>query len=113
MPILSHDKKKEISPNECLVLDKRFKFGTSRNGQVEGFGCEERFDVKQVKVVVVDKVCQELVAKAIESGHDGETEVPATIRGPIHKPGEEEWALIRPLLGKGETYLVPTSGLWS
>ena len=75
-----------VSPDEMLVFDERLKLGSSRDGQVQGFGCEEGFDVKQVEVVVVNQICEQLVAEAMQGGHDREAQVPASIRGPVHHP---------------------------
>ena len=47
------ERERERLPNECLVFHKRLKLRSSRDGKVQSFGCEERFHVKQVEIVVV------------------------------------------------------------
>ena len=55
-----------FSPNELLVLDEWFKLGPSRNSYVECLGCEERLEIKEIEIVVINQVSEKLVAKAIE-----------------------------------------------
>lgn len=38
------------------VLDKWLEFGTARNGHVQRFSSEERFQIEQVEVVVVYQI---------------------------------------------------------
>lgn len=73
-------------PNELLVFDKRLKLGASRDGQVQSLGREERLHVKQVEVVIINKVCEQLVAKAIQRGHDRQGQVPTSVCGSVHHP---------------------------
>ena len=73
-----------------MVFDEWFKFWSSRNGNVESFSREERLQIKKVEIVVVNKISEELVAKAIESRHNTQSEVPSTIGGAINKTGERE-----------------------
>ena len=40
--------------DQLLVLHQRLKFWPPRNGQVECFGCEERLQVKQVEIIVIN-----------------------------------------------------------
>ena len=49
-----------------LITDKRLKFRPTRNGNVQGFGCEKRLQVKQVEIIVVDQISQQLVSKTIQ-----------------------------------------------
>ena len=37
-----------------LFLHEGFEFRSPGDGEVEGFGCEERLEVKEVEVVVID-----------------------------------------------------------
>ena len=67
-------------------FNKWLKLGSSWDGQVECLGSEEGLQVKEVKVVVVYEVCQQLVAKAIQGGHDGQREAPLAICAAIHQP---------------------------
>lgn len=46
---------------KLLILDQRFKLGTAWNGHVEGLSCEEGLQVKEIEVVAVHKVSQQLV----------------------------------------------------
>lgn len=57
-------------PYQLLILHEWFKLWSSRNGNVECFSCEERLEIKEVEVVVINKICQQLVAKTIEGGHN-------------------------------------------
>ena len=75
------------SPDELLVLDERLKLGSSWDGEVQSLGREEGLEVKEVEVVVINKVSKKLVAKAIESRQDLKSEVPAAICRAIHHPG--------------------------
>ena len=78
------------SPDLLLCLHQGFKLRSTRDGQVEGFGSEERLQVKQVKVIFIHQICQQLVAKAIEGGHYLQGKVPMVVGGAIHQPGGEE-----------------------
>lgn len=46
---------------EIDVSNKRFKFGASRNGHIERLGGKEGLQIKQIEVVVIYQVCQELI----------------------------------------------------
>lgn len=74
------------SPNQLLIFDQWFKLWATRDGQIESFGSKERLEVKQIEVVVIHKVGEKLVAKAMEGGHDPQSQVPLTIGGPIYIP---------------------------
>lgn len=50
------------------VLDQRLEFRSTRNGHVQGFGREEGLCVKQVKEVLIDQICQQLISKTVQSG---------------------------------------------
>ena len=50
------------------VLDERLKFRTARYGHVQRFGGEERFEIEQVEVVVVQEVGEQLIGQSIEGG---------------------------------------------
>ena len=39
------------------ILDQRLKFGSTRNRHVKRLGGEERFEVLEVKVIVIDEIC--------------------------------------------------------
>lgn len=45
------------------------KLGTTWNGHVEGFGCEEALLVEQVEVVLVNEVTEELVGQSVQISH--------------------------------------------
>ena len=62
------------------VLDQRLELGPARNGHVERFGREERLEVEQIKVVVVDQVRQQLVRQSVERGQLRHGQVPAPVR---------------------------------
>lgn len=75
---------------EVNISDQGLKLGPPRDGHVKGLGCEEGFEVKQIEIVVVNQVCEQLVSQSVEGGHHGEGELPAAIRGAIHKPEDTE-----------------------
>ena len=85
------------SPDLLLFLDKGLKLGSTRNGNVQCLGREKGLQVKQIKVVVIHQVCQQLVTKAIQCRHDAQGEVPMVVGGAIHKPAqhsETTWTAI-------------------
>ena len=63
-----------------LVLDKRLELGTARDGQVKRLGREERLEVEQIEVVLVDEIGDELVGEAIECRHLRQRQTPASVR---------------------------------
>lgn len=63
-----------------LILDERFELGSTRYGQVESLGSEERLDVKQVEIVFVHKVSEKLACQAVQCGHLGQSQLPLPIR---------------------------------
>lgn len=54
---------------EINVSDKRLKFGPPWNGHVQRFRGKESLQVKQVEVVFIHQVCQQLISQSIQSGH--------------------------------------------
>ena len=73
------------SPDKLLVLNQWFKLRPSWDSYVEGFSCEERLEIKQIEIVVINQVSEQLVAKAIEGRHDSQRQVPSPIGGAIHQ----------------------------
>lgn len=69
---------------EVDVPDERLKLGASRDGHVERLGGEESLEVKQVEVVVVHQVGEQLVGQTVQRGHHGQGELPAPVRRSIH-----------------------------
>ena len=43
------------------ILDQRLEFGSTRNRHVKRLGGEERFEVEEVKIIVIDEICVSLV----------------------------------------------------
>ena len=74
------------SPDLLLLLHQGLKLGPTWDGQVEGFGSEERLQIEQIEVIFIHQICQQLVAKAIEGGHDLQGEVPVVVGGAVHQP---------------------------
>ena len=74
---------------EVNVPDQRLKLGPSGDGHVESLGSEEGLEVKQIEVVVIHQVCEQLVSQAVEGGHHRERELPATVGGAVHKPEDK------------------------
>lgn len=54
---------------EINVSDKRLKFGSPWNGHVQRFRGKESLQVKQVEVVFIHQVSQQLISQSIQSGH--------------------------------------------
>ena len=54
------------------VAIQRFELGTSGDGEVERFRCEESFLVEQVEGVAVGVVGEECASEPVEIGHRGE-----------------------------------------
>lgn len=65
------------------IFDQRLKLGASRNGQIECLSSEEGLEVKQVEVVFVYQVSQQLVGQTVEGGQLRQRQVPAPIRATI------------------------------
>ena len=51
-------------------------------------GGDERLGLKEVKVVAVPKVAEQLACQAVQSGHDGQGQLPTPVAGAVHKLGE-------------------------
>lgn len=81
---------------EVNVSDQGLKLGPPRDGHVKGLGREEGLEVKQIEVVVVHQVCEQLVSQSVEGGHHGQGELPAAVRGAIHKPEDRDTSLQSP-----------------
>lgn len=77
------------------ISNKRFKFGASRNGHVERLRSKKGLQIKQIEVIVIYQVCQELIGQAVESGHHRQCELPALVSGTIHIPRKKRSAHIR------------------
>ncbi|KAK4812136.1 hypothetical protein QYF61_000977 [Mycteria americana] len=58
------------------VSNKRFKLGTSRNSHVQRLGGKESFQVKQIEIVVIHKVSEQLIGQPVQRGHHRESELP-------------------------------------
>ena len=71
---------------EVDVSDQWLKLWSPWDGHIQGLGSEESLEVKQVKVVEIHQICEQLVGQAVQCGHHGQCELPATVRGAIHKP---------------------------
>ena len=67
-----------------FVLDEGLKLGATRDSHVESLGCEERLQVKQVVVVVINQVCEQLIGQSIQDWHDGQGQVPLSVGCTIH-----------------------------
>lgn len=71
---------------EIDVPHKRLKFRSSWNGHIKGLRSEEGLEIKQVKVVEIHQICQQLICQAVQGGHHRQCELPPPICGTIHKP---------------------------
>lgn len=74
--------------NELLVLYQGFKLWAPRNGQIESLGSEERLQIKQIEVIIIHQISEQLVTKAIEGRHDLQAEVPPAIGGATDIPAD-------------------------
>ena len=105
------------SPDKLLIFDEGFKLGPSWDGDVESLRREERLEVKEIEIVVINEVSEKLVAKTIEGGHYSQGEVPSTVSGAVDKTVQEreKEEFKRPPYQTcdKEAYPVPTRGLWS
>ena len=70
---------------EIDVSDQGLKLGTPRDSHVQGFGCEECLQIKQVEVVSIHQVSQQLIGQTIQGGHHRQSELPPPVCGSIHK----------------------------
>lgn len=70
---------------EIHVPHKGLKLWSSRDGHVKSLRSEEGLEIKQVKVVEIHQICQQLICQAIQCGHHGQGELPPPICGAIHK----------------------------
>ena len=68
---------------EVHISNQRFKFRSSRNGNIQRLCSKECLKVKQVKVVVIHKICQKLVSQSIERWHYGKCYVPSSVGGAV------------------------------
>jgi len=55
------------------------ELGASGNGDVEGFGGEERLEVEQVVVVFIDDIGEHLIGESVQIGHRVEGKSPFAV----------------------------------
>lgn len=80
---------------EIDVPHKRLKLRSSGDGHVKGLRSEEGLQIKQVKVVHIHQICQQLICQAVQRGHHRQCELPPPICGTIHKPKEAHKLFIK------------------
>lgn len=80
--------KSRMSLLEVDVPNQRLKLWSPRDGHVQSLGSEECLEVKQIEVVEIHQVREQLIGQAVQGGHHGQCELPATVGGAIHKPEE-------------------------
>lgn len=73
------------------VAHERLELGSAGDGHVERFGREERLDVEQVEVVLVDEVGEQLVAQAVQRAHLRQRQVPPPVRRPAHVSMQKQY----------------------
>lgn len=56
---------------EIDVPNQRLKLRSSGDGHVQGLGCEESLEVKQIKVIEIHQVGQQLIGQPVQCGHHG------------------------------------------
>lgn len=78
--------KSRISLLKIDVPNQRLKLWPPRDSHIQGLGSEKRLQVKQIKVVEINQICQQLIGQTIQRGHHGQCELPASVGGTIHKP---------------------------
>lgn len=61
------------------VSNKRLKLGTSRNSHIQCLGSKEGLQVKQVEIVVIHKVSEQLVGQSVQRGHHRQGELPTLV----------------------------------
>ncbi len=76
------------------VSEERFEFRTSWNGNIECFGSVETFLVKQIKVIIVHQVTEQLTGQSIQIGHDIEREKPGSVTWSVYLVREFERVVV-------------------
>ena len=76
------------------ILVQGLELGAAGNGQIERLGGEKRRLVKQVKVVAIGEVRQQLPAEAIQIGERRNGQPPAPVAGPVEVLGKLKWLMI-------------------
>ena len=61
------------------VSMQRLKFRPSWECNIKSLGCEEGLSVKEIEVVGVIKVAEELVGESVQVAHDGEGKIPLLV----------------------------------
>lgn len=81
------------------ITIERFESRTSRDGKVESFGCEERFEVEEIVIVFVDYVRKHLARQTVQVGHDVQWKVPLPVRRPAdHLAVLEGLMVVKPVI---------------
>jgi len=53
-----------------LIAIERLKLGAAWDSQVQSLGCVERLLIKQIEVVFIRQIREQLVCQTVEVGHD-------------------------------------------
>lgn len=72
------------------ISNERLELGPSRNSHVQCLGGEECFQVKQIEVVVIHQVGEQLICQPVQRGHHGQSELPPLVRGTIDIPARKQ-----------------------
>lgn len=72
------------------ISNERLELGPSRNSHVQCLGGEECFQVKQIEVVVIHQVSEQLICQPVQCGHHGQGELPPLVRGTIDIPAGKQ-----------------------
>ncbi len=66
------------------VSKERFEFRASWNGNIKCFGSVETFLIKQIKVIIIHQVTEQLTGQSIQIGHDIEWEIPGSVTRSVY-----------------------------
>lgn len=71
---------------KICIPDQRFKLGSTRDGHVESLGGEEGLEIKEIEVVVIHQIGQQLVGQTVEGRHHRQGHVPILVAGAVDHP---------------------------
>ena len=74
---------------ECLIFDKWFELRASGDGEVKSLGGEKGLEVKNVKIVVIHQVSEQLTSQSVQRRHHRKRQIPLSVSVTIHKPTME------------------------
>mmetsp|Transcript_67280 Transcript_67280/g.140138 ORF Transcript_67280/g.140138 Transcript_67280/m.140138 type:complete len:884 (+) Transcript_67280:4960-7611(+) len=84
---------------DVVIAVQRLKFRTPRDREVQRFRGIERLEIKEVEVVAICQVREQLRREAVERAHDWHVETPACVRGAVDqlRPLQRSVPVIEPV----------------